>query len=300
MHLEISKIIKRIELIKNLIALEEEETIAEQTIKLEEYQSNEKVMELIFLLKQKSYGQAISKIDIFINLHKQLTFWIDPEIDALKLEIKSLEVEINNLSDEKADLEKIVHEFGIRHNQELGKLIIKILLLRKENAKGTAQEQEAEEDYKTYHEEFESSKSEKIADLTEDEQKELKSNYRKASKLCHPDLVSEEQKDLATKLFAELSSAYERNNLEKVREILKNLERGNFFIAKSDAIYEKELLKTEIEKLRLRIKELKEQLQRIIKSPTYQTIISIDNWEEYFLNAKKELSSQLNNLENER
>ena len=126
MLLDLSKIIKRIELIKNLIALEEEETIAEQTIKLEEYQSNEKVKELISLLKQKSYGQAIKQIEIFINFHQQITFWIDPEIDALKLEIKSLEVEINSLSDEKADLEKIVHEFGIRHNQELGKLIIKI------------------------------------------------------------------------------------------------------------------------------------------------------------------------------
>lgn len=300
MHLDLSKIIKRIELIKTLIALEEEETIAEQTIKLEEYQSNEKVKELISLLRQKSYGQAITQIEIFINLHQQMTFWIDPEIDALKLEIKSLEVEINNLSDEKADLEKIVHEFGIRHNQELGKLIIKILQFRKENAKGTAQEQEAQEDYNTYHEEFESSKSEKIADLTEDEQKELKSKYRKASKLCHPDLVSEEQKELATKLFAELSSAYERNDLEKVREILKNLELGNFFIAKSDAINEKELLKIEIEKLRLRIKELKEQLQIIVESTTYETIISIDNWEDYFSNAKKELSSQLKNLENER
>lgn len=299
MHLDLSKIIKRIELIKNLITLEEEETIAEQTIKLEEYQSNEKVKELIFLLKQKSYGQAIKQIEIFISFHQQVTFWIDPEIDALKLEIKSLEVEINNLSDEKADLEKIVHEFGIRHNQELGILIIKILQFRKENAKGTAQEQEAEEDYNTYNEEFESSKSEKIANLTEDEQKELKSKYRKASKLCHPDLVSEEQKELATKLFAELSSAYERNDLEKVREILKNLELGNFFIAKSDAINEKELLKTEIEKLRLRIKELKEQLQIILESPTYETIISIDNWEEYFSNAKKELSSQLKDLENE-
>lgn len=299
MHLDLSKIIKRIELIKNLIALEEEETIAEQTIKLEEYQSNEKVKELIFLLKQKSYGQAITQIEIFINLHQQMTYWIDPEIDALKLEIKSLEVEINNLSDVKADLEKIVHEFGIRHNQELGKLIIKILQFRKENAKGTAQEQEAEEDYNTYHEEFESSKNEEIAKLTKEEQKELKSKYRKASKLCHHDLVSEEQKGLATKIFAELSNAYERNNLIKIREILNNLENGNFFITKSDIINEKELLKTEIEKLRFRIKEINEQLQIIRESPTYETIRSIDNWEEYFANAKKELNSQLKNLENE-
>ncbi len=297
--MNLANIIKRIELIKTLISLEEEEIIAEQIKKLEEYQSNEKVNDLIILLKQKSYGEAINQIEIFINLNKQITFWIDPEIDALKLEVKSLEAKINNLSDEKADLEKIVHEFGIRHNQELGKLIIRILQYRKENAKGTPQEEEAEQDYNSYHEEFEFSKDEEVTILTEEEQKELKNKYRKASKLCHPDLVSEEQKELATKIFAELSNAYERNDLLKIREILANLESGNFFTAKSDAINEKELLKIEIELLRLKIKGLKEQLQIIIESPTYKTIISIDNWEEYFSNAKKELSSQLKNLENE-
>jgi hypothetical protein len=298
MSLNISTIIKRIELIKTLISLEEEEIIAEQIIKLEEFQSNEKVNELIILLKQKSYGEAIKQIEIFITLHKQLTFWKDPEIDALKLEAKSLEVEINNLSDNKADLEKTVHEFGIRHNQELGNLIIKILQFRKENAKGTPQEEETEQDYNSYHEEFESSKHNEVAILTEEEQSDLKSKYRKASKLCHPDLVSDEQKDLATKIFAELSNAYEKNDLVKINEILENLENGKFFIAKSDAINEKGLLKTEIEKLRLRIKELKDQIQIIIESPTYETIINIDNWDEYFSNAKKELSSQLNDLEN--
>ncbi len=299
MSLNIPIIIKRIELIKTLISLEEEEIIAEQIIKLEDFQSNEKVNEIIILLKQKYYGEAVNQIEILINLHKQLTFWIDPEIDALKLEIKSLEVEVNNLSDEKADLEKIVHEFGIRHNQELGNLIIKILQYRKESAKGTPQEQEAEEDYNSYHKEFESSKNNEIEELTEEEQKELKSKYRKASKLCHPDLVSEEQKELATKIFAELSNAYERNDIKKIREILENLENGDFFTTKSEAINEKELLKFEIEKLRLKIKELKVQLQIIIESPTYETIISIDNWEDYFSNAKKELSSQLKDLENE-
>jgi curved DNA-binding protein CbpA len=179
-------------------------------------------------------------------------------------------------------------------------LIIKILQFRKENAKGTADEQETEDDYNSYQKEFETSKNEKIATLTEDEQKELKSKYRQASKLCHPDLISEDQKELASKLFAELSNAYECNDLEKLREILKNLEHGNFFISKSDEINEKESLKNEIEKLRLLIKELKEQMKIIIESPTYETIINIKNWEDYFSNAKKELSLQLNDLENER
>jgi curved DNA-binding protein CbpA len=126
----------------------------------------------------------------------------------------------------------------------------------------------------------------------------LKDKYRKASKLCHPDVVREEQKELATKLFVELSGAYEKNDIKRVREILENLEKGNFFISKSDAINEKQFLQAEMQKQRLRVKELKEQLQAIKESETYKTISSIDNWDKYFTNAKQKLRLQLNDLEN--
>jgi hypothetical protein len=296
MTLEISKIIKRLELIKNLISLEEEESILEQTNKLEEFQSNEEVKIITLLLKQKSYGKAIKQIEIFMISYQQISIYLDPEIDALKFEIKALEGEINALSDQKADLEKLIHEFGIRHNNELGTLIIKILKSRVEKTKGTIQNREAEEDYNNYHKEYAASKNEEIASITEEEKKELKDKYRKASKLCHPDVVSEEQKELATKIFSELTSAYENNNIKLVREILGNLENGNFFINKSEAINEKKLLQTEIEKQRLRVKELKEQILDIMRSETYITIININNWDEYFTNTKQKLSSQINEL----
>lgn len=296
-NVDLSKIIKRLELIKSLISLEEEDEINAHVIKLERLGFASELGSIILSLKQKSYSKAVTAIEAFINQHHNVTIYIDPEIDALKLEIKSLEAEINSLTNEKADYEKLLHEFNVRHNQELGELIIKILQYRREKAKGTPQQQEAEEDYNTYHKEYEAAKDEQIAILTDEEQKELKNKYRKASKLCHPDVVSEEQKELATKLFAELSTAYENNDLRRVKEILENLEKGHFFITKSDAINEKKLLQGEMEKLRLRIKELKEQLQAIKESDTYKTINSIDDWDEYFDNTKQKLILQLNELE---
>jgi len=143
------------------------------------------------------------------------------------------------------------------------------------------------------------SKNEKLNELTEDEQKELKQKYRKASKLCHPDVVSEEQKELADKLFAELNAAYERNDLKRVREILENLEKGNFFVSKSDSITEKQLLKAEIEKLRMRIKELKEQMFTIKESEAFNTISSIEDWDVYFKETKEKLQEQAKGLRNE-
>src|SRR5665647_1787470 len=294
----ISKIVKRLELIKSLIVLEEEEDIAEQVTKLQQLQTNEEIKEIIFHLQQKSYGKAIKYIEEFLSSHHQVAYYIDPEIEGLKLEAKSLEAKLNKLSDEKADLEKLIHEFGVRHNKELGELILKILKYRKTKAKGTPKETEAAEDYKNYSQEFETSKNEKIADLTKEEQAEIKKKYRKASKLCHPDVVSEDQKDLADKLFTELSAAYERNDLEKVKEILANLENGNFFVNKSDAVNEKQLMKAEIENLRIRIRELQQQMVLIKESDAYKRIRSITNWDDYFKETKAKLENQVKELAN--
>ena len=297
-NINISKIIKRLELIKSLIALEEESEINNHVSKLREFSADKEVGIIISFLEQKAYSQAMSAIETYINQHRQLTTYIDPEIEGLKLEAKSLEAELNSLSEEKADLEKLIHEFGVRHNNELGELILKILRFRRKKAKGTPKEEEAEKDYNEYSREYETSKDEKIAELSDKELKELKQKYRKASKLCHPDVVSEEQKELADKLFTELNAAYERNDLQRVREILENLEKGNFFASKSDTITEKQLMKAEIEKMRLRIKELKKQVEEIKESEAFKTVSSISDWDNYFKQAKEKLSEQVKGLEN--
>ena len=298
-NIELSKIIIRLQMIKSLIALEEEDEIAVHISRFRQFSLEGELESIIILLEGKSYSKAMPAIEAFINQHNQVGFYIDPELEGLKLEAKVLEAEVNQLSDEKADLEKLIHDFGVRHNNELGELILKILRFRKSKAKGTPKEAKAEKDFNDYSKEYEISKDEKINELTEDEQKELKQKYRKASKLCHPDVVSEEQKELADKIFAELNTAYARNDLKRVREILENLEKGDFFVNKSDAINEKQLLKTEIEKLRLRIMELKEQVQSIKASEAFSTITSIDDWEEYFANAKQNLTKQIAEMEHE-
>ncbi len=300
MLFDLSKIIKRLELIKSLIFLEEENEIKAHVSRLNQFLPNQELQKIINFLEQKSSSQALQAVEAFVNQHNQVAFYIDPELGALKLEAKVLEKEVNELSDEKTDLEKLIHEFGVRHNSELGELILKILQYRRTEAKDTPKQEEAEKDYNDYSQEYEISKNEKIAELTEDELKELKQKYRRASKLCHPDVVSEEQKELADKLFAELNAAYERNDLQRVKEILENLERGDFFVSKSDAINEKQLLKTEIEKLRLRIKELKEQLQVIKESEAFTTVSNISNWDTYFKETKQKLAEQVKELEDGR
>ena len=297
---DILKIIKRLELIKSLILLEEETEIDAHVVKLRQSTADKELEEIIILLDQKAYSKVMPAIQAFINRHHQVDLYIDPELEGLKFEAKVLEVEVNELSTEKAEIEKLIHDFGVRHNNELGELILRILRFRKSQAKGTSKEAEAEKDFNDYNKEYEISKNEKLNELTEDEEKEIKQKYRKASKLCHPDVVSEDQKELADKIFTELNAAYERNDLKKVREILENLEEGNFFVSKSDSITEKQLLKAEIENLRMRIKELKEQMAAIKKSEAFTTISSIEDWDIYFKETKAKLQEQTKGLENER
>ena len=298
--LNLSVLIKRLDLIKSLIALEETEEIAKQIGKLETWEINHTVQKIISTLKQKSYSKAIVEIEEFINSQSQVTFYIDTEIQALKFEAKSLERQIQELSNEKAELDKLIHEFSIRHSKELGELIIKILQYRKEKSKGTPKEEEAEKDYQEFNTNYQDTKTKKVATLTEEEQRDLINKYRKASKLCHPDVVDEDQKETAHHIFMELNAAYEKNDLKRVTEILEKLRHGKAFTSKADTANEKSILRAEVERLHIRLSELSAAIITIKSSDTFVNIINIKNWDEYFLNTKQKLEEQLNRLVYER
>lgn len=299
--LEQFKITKRLELIKTLILLEEdEEAITSQILKLQALNLPKDANKILLHLQNKAYGKALLSIKTFINKNQQLTLFIDSEIEALRFEAKALEAQIQDLSDEKAEFEKLIHEFNLKHNQELGELILNILKYRKDKLKGTGHEEETKKDYEEFHSNYEATKNELIIDLTTCEQKELKEKYRKASKLCHPDVVSKEQKNTAHKIFMELNNAYELNDLKKVSEILEELKQNKTFTSKADTVNEKTILIKELERLRKRLDVLKEKIITIKTSETFKKILSIKDWDEYFAFTKKELENQINQLKNER
>ena len=296
--IDLTKIIKRLELIKNLISLEEEDEISEQITKLKQLQTNPELQKIISLLQQKTFGKAVADIEDFLSKHNRLSVYTDPEIEALRFEAKALEKQIQERSNEKAELDKLIHEFNVRHNQELGQLIIELLQLRKEQSKGTPQQEEAEKDYEEFNTNYEADKKETIALLTDEEQRELKDNYRKASKLCHPDLVNDDQKDAAHKIFVELNEAYQKNDFNRVKEILETLKHGRAFVSKADIANEKQVLLQELERLREKLSVLNEAIANIKTGDTFITINEIADWDEYFAKTKTQLEEQLNQLQN--
>ncbi len=288
-EIDIGKLVKRLQVVKNFISLGETEEMQSQTAKLKQIPSlagMESVSEILQDIEAKRYSDAVTKIESFINRYQQLALYEDPEVNALKVEIKALELELTSISNEKADAEKLVVEFGIRHNQILGAIISKILKLKIELLKKEVPEseenqkefEEAKKDYEEYHKQYEETRSKKLFDLSEEQQVELKKKYREATRKCHPDRVAEELKKQAEEVFNDLQQAYQENDLKRVTEILDEINKGNFFISRSEKISEKTKLKAEATRLRNQIKIFALQLTELKSSETYQTILKIDDW----------------------
>ena len=295
----LNKIIKRLEIVKNYIILEDIEELKKETAKLKEFDFNTDLLEIINEIQKEEFASAINKIQNFISHNQQLAIWNDPEIGALKLEIKNLENQLNAFDNEKTELEKLLFDFQHRHTIELGKIIIEILKLRKLKFSADKEKfDEAEKDYQQYSEQFEAEKEKQQFELTDEEKQELKKKFRKATFLCHPDKVNDEFKDAAQKIFIDLKAAYESNDLKKVNEILNDLEKG-FFKSKSDTVSEKDLLKVAIAKLRRQIKVLVTEMVIIKESETFKTIFSITDWDNYFNSTKEKLNNELDELKKE-
>jgi hypothetical protein len=292
------KLIKRLEILMNYIQLEEIEDIKTEVEKLKQFSEDVEIASIISDLNNAVYARATTKINNFINSHKQLNKWIDPDMAALKLELSHLESDLTLLSNEKSELEKLLSDFHNRHTVELGDIISEILKLRMEKFKNEPPKyEEAKNDYESYKEQIKTEKEKPRFELNEEEKLELKRKFRKAAIICHPDKVSAENKDRAEKIFIDLQQAYETNNLQRVNAILDNLEQGNFFQSISDTISEKTKLRAAIKDITSQISNIKTEISEIKESEAYKTIILAgDNWDSYFANLKDKLSLELEHL----
>ena len=289
-------IIKRLEIIKNIILLEDIDDISIAVEKLKRYQFNEDVRTIITSISNKEFAKAITTIQEFINSYQQITIWNDPEIAGIRLEIKILESQINAFDNEKIELEKVISDFQHRHTIELGEVILEVLRLRKIKYKNHKKETEAEEDFNNYSKQYETEKDKKQFELDEEEKLELKKKFRKATTMCHPDKVSEEQKAEAEEIFIELKKAYDEHDLEKVNQLLHDLENGKKFVSQADSISEKEKLKITLEKLKQKLKGIENEIISLKETEIFTTINNITNWDNYFTETKTQLEEELQNL----
>ncbi|MGK0364231.1 MAG: chromosome segregation ATPase [Saprospiraceae bacterium] len=309
---DLAKISKRLQVIKQLIELEDIEDIPPHLRKLENFHLPTEVEEIIKNLRNGKYGDSVALISNYINKHSQLTAYIDPEIDALKLEIKLIELAIASVDSQKREVEKRIQDFGMQHNRTLGDLIRRILEVRQEiskieverNPEEKQQEkyEEYKKDYEDYQKDYQALREKTYQTLNETDTLELKKAYRKASMLCHPDANTDKSPEVQAQLeeiFKDLNQANSENDLSKVRDILERLKSGDLsrLKVKSEQAEDKKQLRSKIDLLKKRLSEMEATLANILASSTYQKLENIEDWEAYFEKSKGQFEEQLEDLQ---
>jgi len=377
------KILKRLELIKTAISIEDEEIIELQLLKLDATQYDNEVSDILEKISKKDYSSVIQDIEDYLNKFSGVAVYEDKELAGLRLELKALEKILQDLSSQKNEYLNDIHEFNVQYHLKLGNVIQKILNLKEEllhekvqkkkrafekikdeyaslkaeyqNLKlnKEAKEQELEEmdefddDYEEHYEElqrlkselnqkeqelnekrkqvkqakedyeedevtkeyeevkqdsnefnkeYEEVKQEDRLEITEDEKKELKNLFRKASKLCHPDIVPDELKEQAHEMMQKLNEAYSKRDVQAVKEMLTILESGKGFDVASDTINDKDLLKSKIVDVRDMIDQNEIDLADIKGDEVVQIMSEYDDVEDYFSALKEELESEYDRL----
>jgi hypothetical protein len=310
------QLLKRLEIIKAAISLEDEETISLHLEKIRCRAGEVEELTAIFsCLDALDYPEALSHITTFLNIQSAVTTWSDPEVAALKLELQGLERRLIRLSGERDEFLHTIEGFNRQYSVRLGEIISQILKLQvmlagAEEAKHIGDNEEtrkgyekakkkAEEQYRHFSGEY----GEYLAEpepqkLNEKDARRLKFVYRKASRLCHPDMVADDLKEQAAAQFQELNNAYRMNDLARVEEILVSLESGGDFVAASEQMGDKEKLRTHIRGLRQRVDELAAEIERIQADNTWQLVVQLGGeYDAYFTEQEAALKEEMERLQ---
>jgi len=309
---------RRLELIRNLVLLGEQEELGPHVRKLRSAAGSLGLGQIVVALESGEFTTALELINDHLNRATSLVLADDVDIAQLRFELSVLELRLESLSNEKADLDRYLITFNRRHNEALGNLIQCLLRARAELARLIASEQtkpetrkeaeakarQAEEDCEDYSQQHVELRNEApLPSLSEDEVWELKAVYRKACGLCHPDKFPEEQKEAATKSFIDLQAAYQSNDLSKVRQIHSKLAAHGLPATRSTTLRVVDKLKAAIAELEHAITRIAAELTTLHSSDAYCLLKAAgDNeigWQEFFERQRALLEAELATVESQ-
>jgi hypothetical protein len=310
-------IIPRLEVIKNFVLMEEWESVQGQVEKLRSFTEIWDLDPLLRAIKNQDSQTTTNWISVFIRDKSSIVIHEDENIVELKIELRMFEYKVVALSTEKNELEKQIEGFHQNTNQKLGGLISRFLELqakkkqkeadkakteqgKEERTKKKRLEEEAEEaqkEWKEYTEDYEDFKKKpQLRTLSTDERKQIKDTFRKAAQLCHPDKVSEDQREIAEKRFIQLKTAYDHNDLETVLKIHDDLINNRPYTDNADSLSDAQLIKQEISRLKGTSDDLLVEVLGLKKQVGDLGIDSIIDWDEYFVQQKQSLEEAIEQL----
>jgi len=271
----------------------------------------ELIKEILNLKREMLYKKTINQQKQKARYQKDLqTFQESKEtIDELKSTIAELEEALESIDEDDENYEELTQAYN-ELKEELEKLENELELQEDEleKTKEFIEDKTIEQEYEevnNHYEEFESEYEhikkafENSIILNDEEKKELKSLYKQAARLCHPDIVPDELKEKAHELMQKLNDAYSKKDISKVKEILHSLQNGTSFEVSSETIEDKELLRAKIKEYLKNIETIISEIEEIKEDETYQTIAELDDWDEYFEELKGGLESEKERLQKE-
>ncbi|EKY3998294.1 DNA repair protein [Enterobacter roggenkampii] len=116
--------IKRLEIIKNAIELEDDDIIQSQLTRLKNEAFDDELQAIVVALEEKNYTAAMAAITAWLQGQRAVTPWRDPQVAASKLELKALEERLRDLIDRRnarvqqiLALRKTLAELNLRRQQ---------------------------------------------------------------------------------------------------------------------------------------------------------------------------------------
>ena len=292
-------LLKRLEIVRAAMALEDESLLALQLPALQAAltqmdaatSAHAALAEIIRLLQGRHYPEAVARIGAFLTAQTALVGYLDEQQTALRFELAGLEREITTQTLERDEMLEKMERFNRAFLAQCGAPLQEIFRLREAIARLELEKlrRAAEEDEALYQalaeaqaarQAFEEDKQQSeaaqaaeppAAELDADEEARLKKAYRRASQLCHPDRVAAEFQAQAEALFKTLGQAYKRRDVAEVERILAQLQRG-VFTAASDALTDRDALQARIHELRASIDALNAEIAAIAADETWELL----------------------------
>ena len=292
---------RRLEVVRNLLLLGEQDEIGPQIHKLRVATEMPSMGRLIDALNSGQFETVLALIDEHLHKATALIVADDAEIGRLRFELSVLEVRLESLSDEKAELERRIITFNRRHDEVLGDVIQRLLQARVELARIDARQQEeaaarekadaaardAEEVFADYSRQHENLRNEDpLPSLNERDERALKDIYRKACNLCHPDKFREDRTEAAHRAFTDLQDAYKANDLARVREIHISLTSRGLPDTRSTTLCTVDALKAAVAEMEYTIARAVMELKALQRSDANRLLESAGSsaadWQKFF------------------
>lgn len=311
----ITLLLKRLEILKLAITVQDLEDINTQAVKIEKLMADFSDLNIILetgwiieLINKLAFSETMLQIDLLLHRFSGIVLWRDPEVIGLQTEIILLAAQINTLEIELGEIEKLLYEFEQRNTRELGEIALKILTFKRRSAANKAKRlktdsdaqneyQKAQNEEQRYKGNYQQVLANPILLLDEEQLKELKTKFKRIAKLTHPDLVDTRYEKEAAELFRRAKTAKDINDLVTICEIYDFLETGKPFTLRHEGLTEIESLRTEAKYLHHVVAQLYLKITDLKCCESYTKVIQIEDLDKYFNELRFKLMLELENIE---